>query len=254
MSGRRSCNGSVALSLRAPSPSNRRGLPGAAGELALDRLTGEVRPCAGAQHPRDARRVQAPGRIGRSPLCLGVALPSAAKGLMSAGTVGVAHRRNALDRGGPWIVDDEILEGHDAQLTPNHVEQLSRSEKELRPCRSAKTLVSDRERLVQQRTWGGDRRDQLIQEGPEQVVRDHHPRKRRSPSGNRSPLSRSISTTSSRSCSRTSSSPETSRSTATTSCPWSKNQRVWRPAPLATSSTGPGAGIRDAKRVTQDDA
>lgn len=95
---------------------------------------------------------------------------------MSEGIVGVAHRRDALDRGGPWIVDDQILEGHDAQLTPNHVEQLSRSEKELRPCRSAKTLVSDRERLVQQRTWGGDRRDQLIQEGPEQVVRDHHPR------------------------------------------------------------------------------
>jgi hypothetical protein len=36
--------------------------------------------------------------------------------------------------------------------------------------------------------------------------------------------------------------------------PWSKNQRVWRPAPLATSSTGPVRGIRDAKRITQGDA
>jgi hypothetical protein len=80
-----------------------------------------------------------------------------------------------LDRGGPWIVDDQVLEGNDAQPTANHVEQLSRSDKELRPCRSPKALVSNRERLVEQRTWGTNRRDQLIQEGPVQVVRDHHP-------------------------------------------------------------------------------
>jgi hypothetical protein len=47
-----------------------------------------------------------------------------------------------LDRGGLWIVDDQVLERHDAQPTANHVEQLSRSEKELRPCRSPKALVS----------------------------------------------------------------------------------------------------------------
>jgi hypothetical protein len=84
---------------------------------------------------------------------------------MSAGILGVAHRRDALDCGGPWIVDDQVLERHDAQPTANHVEQLSRSEKELRPCWSPKALVSDRERLVEQRTWGTNRRDQLIQEG-----------------------------------------------------------------------------------------
>lgn len=57
------------------------------------------------------------------------------------GSLGVAHRRDALDRGGRWIVDDQVLEGHDAQPTANHVEQLSRSEKEIRPCRSPKALV-----------------------------------------------------------------------------------------------------------------
>ena len=93
---------------------------------------------------------------------------------MSAGSLGVAHRRDALHGGGPWIVDDQVLEGHDAQPTANHVEQLSRSEQELWPCRSSQALVSDRERLVEQRTWGTNHRDQLIQEGPVQVVRDHH--------------------------------------------------------------------------------
>jgi hypothetical protein len=39
----------------------------------------------------------------------------------------------------------------------------------------AQALVSDRERLVKQRTWDTNRRDQLIQEGQVQVVRDHHP-------------------------------------------------------------------------------
>jgi hypothetical protein len=120
------------------------------------------------------RRVQAPGRITQPPLRVGIA-PAPRSGLMSAGILGVAHRRDALDRGGPWIVDDQVLEGHDAQPTANHVEQFARSEKELRPCRSPKALVSDRERLVEQGTRGTNRRDQLIQEGPVQVVRDHHP-------------------------------------------------------------------------------
>jgi hypothetical protein len=64
------------------------------------------------------------------------------------------------------MVDDQILERHNGQLAADHVEQLSRSEKELRPCRSPEASVSDRERLVHERTRGGNRRHQLIQDGP----------------------------------------------------------------------------------------
>jgi hypothetical protein len=38
--------------------------------------------------------------------------------------LGVAHRGDALDRGGPWMVDDQILERYNAQLAADHVEQL----------------------------------------------------------------------------------------------------------------------------------
>jgi hypothetical protein len=94
---------------------------------------------------------------------------------MSAVILGVAHRRVALDRGAPWIVDDQALEGHDAQPTPNHVEPLFRSDKELWPCRSPKAPVSDREHAVEQRTWSTTRRDPADPQGPVQVVRDNHP-------------------------------------------------------------------------------
>jgi hypothetical protein len=33
---------------------------------------------------------------------------------MSAGILGVAHRRDALHGSGPWIVDDQVPEGHNA--------------------------------------------------------------------------------------------------------------------------------------------
>jgi hypothetical protein len=107
----------------------------------------------GATADGGVRRVRAPGRVTQPPLRVGIAL-APRSGLMSAGILGVAHRRDALDRGGPWIVDDQVLKGHDAQPIASHVEQLSRSKKELRPCRSPKALVLDRERLVEQRTWG----------------------------------------------------------------------------------------------------
>src|ERR671918_2383566 len=121
MSGRRSCDGSIAL--RAPSPASRSGLPGAAGELALDRLTGEVRPCAGARHPREPsvgyrRRVGSDSHrsVSASPW-----LPRS-KGSCQRALSGSRTAAMRWTAAGPWIVDDQILEGHDAQLTPNHVE------------------------------------------------------------------------------------------------------------------------------------
>jgi hypothetical protein len=67
----------------------------------------------------------------------------------------------------------------------DHVEQFSGSKEELRSCRSPEALISDRERLVDQYTCGGNRRDQLIQDRPVQVVRDDHPANRRSRSRER---------------------------------------------------------------------
>ena len=69
---------------------------------------------------------------------------------MSAGILAVAHRRNALHRSWPWMIDDQILEGHDAQLTADHVEQLSWSQQELRLSRSSEAVIPHRERLVNQ--------------------------------------------------------------------------------------------------------
>jgi hypothetical protein len=40
----------------------------------------------------------------------------------SAGILGVAYCRDALHRGWPRMVDDQILKGHDTQLTVDHVE------------------------------------------------------------------------------------------------------------------------------------
>src|SRR3954451_21803613 len=47
--------------------------------------------------------------------------------------------------------------------------------------------------------------------------------------------------------------PETSRSIATTEWPRSRNQRVWRPPPHATSRTSPPGATEAPKRVTHAD-
>src|SRR5512134_3596966 len=85
-----------------------------------------------------------------------------------------AHRTNPLDDGRLGPVHPALLERHDRQAAAPGIRELVRPQQEVRIRGPAVALVPLHEGLVDQYPAGREARGKRVEEGPVEIVRDHH--------------------------------------------------------------------------------